>query len=96
MSIQETREEKRNRWREALETAIAQPEDPLLITYFRRSWNSSARPILVRCIDKKDYIVKGQQAGRQIINDQIIAHLGVAMNAPVGQPRIVEISADLL
>jgi hypothetical protein len=93
---QETNRDKRRRWQEALETQIAQPEDPLLVTAFRRSWNSSARPVSARCIDKRDYIVKGQQAGRQIVNEQIVARLGMALNAPVGESKIVEISPYLL
>ncbi|MCU0532923.1 MAG: hypothetical protein MUD14_03380 [Hydrococcus sp. Prado102] len=96
MNSRETNQEKRRRWQEALETQIAQPEDPLLVYTFRRSWNTSARPISARCIDKRDYIVKGQQAGRQIVNEQIVARLGIALNAPVGEPKIVEISPDLL
>ncbi len=58
-----------------LETAIAQPHDPILIAHFRQSWKSSAQPVLARGIDKCNYVVKGQQAGRQIVNDQIIARL---------------------
>lgn len=88
--------ETRKKWKASLEAAIAQPEEPVLAITFRRSWNSAARPVLVRCIDKNEYVIKGQQAGRQIINDQIVARLGLAMGAPVGQPRIVEISPELI
>lgn len=62
--------ETRKKWKASLEAAIAQPEEPVLAITFRRSWNSAARPVLVRCIDKNEYVIKGQQAGRQIINDQ--------------------------
>jgi hypothetical protein len=41
-------------------------------------------------------MVKGQQAGRQIVNDQVVARLGVALGAPVGEPRIIEIPRELI
>jgi hypothetical protein len=93
-----THQQQREQWRDALESAIAHPEEPLLVERFNDGWgwNTSARPVSVRCIHKQTYIIKGQQAGRQIVNDQIIALLGMALGAPVGRPRIVEISPDLL
>ena len=52
--------------------------------------------MLVRGIDGNEYVVKGKQAGRQIINDRVVAKLGQAMQAPVGEPYLIEISQDLL
>ncbi len=89
-------EKNREKWRASLESAMTDPEEPVIAITFRRGWNSAARPVLVRCIDKNEYIIKGQQAGRQIINDQIVARLGVAIGAPVGQPEIIEISQELI
>lgn len=86
----------RTRWQQALEQAIAQPEEPILAITFRRGWNSAARPVLVRGIDKNEYVIKGKQAGRQIINDQVVARLGLTIGAPVGKPQLVEISAELI
>ena len=86
----------KTRWKQALEKAIAQPEEPIQAITFRRGWNSAARPVLVRGIDKNEYVIKGQQAGRQTINDQVVARLGVAIGAPVGKPQLVEISAELI
>ncbi|MBD1862334.1 MULTISPECIES: HipA family kinase [Trichocoleus] len=84
-------------WDLALEELLRSPEDPILLLDFGgQDWRSAARPVLARGIDQKQYIVKGKQAGRQIVNDQIVARLGVAMGAPVGEPKIVEISPDLL
>lgn len=82
MDSAETEQESRERRRMALEKAIAEAEEPIFLTTFRRQWNSAARPFLARGIDKQEYVVKGQQAGRQIINDQIVARLGVIMGAP--------------
>lgn len=95
MNSKPTHKQQREQWRDALESAIAQPEEPLLIETFVKAWNTSARPALFRCYDNRKYIIKGQQAGRQIVNDQIVARLGVIINAPVGYPRIAEIDSEL-
>ena len=91
-----TRYDNRSRWQEALEIALKQPDEPVIITTFRRGWSSAARPVLARGINKEEYVVKGRQAGRQIVNDQVVARLGLAIGAPVGQPEIVEISSELI
>ena len=88
--------ENREKLRQELECAIANPEEPIIATTIRRGWQSSAKPVLVRGIDGNEYVVKGKQAGRQIINDRVVAKLGQAMQAPVGEPYLIEISQDLL
>lgn len=93
ISIQE---QDRRRWKLCLEKFLEKPEEPILIIGFQRGWNSSARPVLARGIDKYEYVVKGHQIGRQIIADQVVARLGWAMGAPVGKPQIVEISEELI
>lgn len=85
-----------SKWKERLEEFLNEPEDPVPIITLRKSLPSASRPVFARGIDKKEYVIKGQQAGRQVINDQIVARLGQALGAPVAEPRIVEISAELL
>ncbi len=85
-----------SRWKERLEQLLSQPEDSIIITTLRKSLTSASRPVLARGIDKKEYVVKGQQAGRQIINDQIVSRLGKALGAPVAEPHIVEVSSELI
>ncbi len=63
---------------------------------FLRGWRGSAEAVGVLCDDEKSYVIKGSQAGRQVINDEIVARLGVALGAPVGIPELVEISSDLI
>lgn len=92
-------EEERNlaKWKADLERCRAsESEEPICILVFRESRRSAASPVFARGVDKKEYVVKGQQAGRQIVNDQIVARLGVKLGAPVGQPQIVEISPELV
>ncbi|MDJ0621101.1 MAG: hypothetical protein QNJ63_30925 [Calothrix sp. MO_192.B10] len=86
----------RSRWRFSLENFLQNPEEPVLITTFRGALTSSSRPVFARGIDGCEYIVKGWQSDRGIINEQIVSRLGLAMGAPVGKPEIVEISSELL
>ena len=88
--------DRREKLRQSLEDIIANPEEPIIATTIRRGWQSSAKPVLVRGIDGNEYVVKGKQAGRQIINDRVVAKLGQAMQSPVGEPYLIEISQDLL
>ena len=88
--------ENREKLRQELECMIANPEEPIIATTIRRGWQSSAKPVLVRGIDGNEYVVKGKQAGRQIINDRVVVKLGQAMQAPVGEPYLIEISQDLI
>jgi hypothetical protein len=80
----ETKQERRKRWKDCLEARIDRAEDPIIIITFRRGWDSAARPVLARGIDTEEYVIKGQQAGRKIVNDQVVARLGMAIGAPVG------------
>jgi hypothetical protein len=86
----------RHRWRELLELAVAQPQKIIKARTYRRAWSTKARPVLLRCEDGQEYVVKGQQAGRQIVNEQIVAKLGLALDAPVAKPQIIEIPAELI
>lgn len=92
----ETKQQARKRWKDCLEAGIDRGEEPIIIITFRSGWESAARPVLARGIDKREYVIKGQQAGRQIVNDQVVARLGMAIGAPVGEPCIVEISEELI
>lgn len=82
----------RQRWREQLEIAIAQPRTIIEARTFKRGWQTKAQPALLRCSDGKDYVVKGQNAGRQIVNEQIVSRLGLLLGAPVTEVQIVDIT----
>jgi len=91
----------RDRWQKALEVLLAEPIEPIQILTLRpKVWKSATRPFLARGEDKQEYIVKARHADRsierQMFNDQIVARLGVIMNAPVGKPSLVEISTELI
>ena len=83
-------------WQAELEQLVAEPEEPLAIrSFIGLPMGTASRPVRAMGMDGKVYIVKGQQAGRQIVNDQIVGCLGVLLGAPVGNPCIVEVDEIL-
>jgi hypothetical protein len=75
---------------------LEQPIDIIEARTYLKAWRTKSNPVLLKCEDGKTYVVKGKQAGRQIINDQIVARLGLEINAPVGNPKIINISQELI
>jgi HipA-like kinase len=63
---------------------------------FIKDWPTASHPVLLRCDDNMDYVVKGRRAGRMVVNDQVIGRLGKGVNAPVGSPALVEVPQELI
>ena len=63
---------------------------------FIREWNSFSHPVAVSCDDGLVYVVKGRQVGRGIVNEQVVARIGIALGAPVGEPALIEIPQALI
>jgi hypothetical protein len=80
---------------EHITQAFEQREQPVNAHTFLRRWHTFSKPVALRCDDGNEYVVKGQHAGRGIVNDHVVAHLGVALGAPVGVPRLVNIPLEL-
>jgi hypothetical protein len=88
--------EQQMRWQNELERLIAKPETPLAIQNFLgKPMKTSARPVRAFGADNQTYIVKGAQAGRQIINDQLVGRLGMLLEAAVAEVTIVEVDPIL-
>jgi hypothetical protein len=51
---------------------------------------------MLACDDGQEYVVKGRHVPRTLVNDQIVGHLGKAMEAPVGEVRLVDVPAELI
>ena len=83
-------------WEESLIALLQHPMESLQAITYSKAWRTKAEPVLLECEDGNRYVVKGTQAGRQIINDRIVAHLGMALGAPVGIPKLIEVSAQLI
>jgi hypothetical protein len=63
---------------------------------FVREWNSFSHPVALSCDDGNIYVVKGKQVGRAIVNEQVVALLGVSIGAPVGEPALIDIPLELI
>lgn len=83
-------------WRCQLATTSLEREAPIQARTFLRGYCTKACPVMMQCSDGESYMVKGKQAGRQIVNDQIVARLGILLGAPVGKPRLIQIPAELI
>jgi hypothetical protein len=82
-------------WAELLAASPA-PDTVTAHTYLK-SWPSASSPVLLRCHDGRDYVVKGAQSGRQAVNDQIVARLSATKAlAPTGRPALVDVPAALV
>ena len=79
-----------------LKDLLKQSIQSIEATTYWRGWRTKSNPVLLQCADGRKYVVKGKQAGRQIVNDQIVARLGLAINAPVGNPQIINVSQELI
>jgi len=86
----------RSRWKALLEVAIAQPRQTVKAIDFTRAFSTKANPVIFGCDDDREYVVKGQNAGRQIVNEQIVARLGLLLGAPIPETKIVEIPDELI
>lgn len=71
-------------------------EEPIEARTVYRAKKTKSLPVLVKCSDSQKYWIKGFQAGRQIVNDHIIARIGIALKAPVGTPRLINVTQGLI
>jgi hypothetical protein len=94
---QETIEDQlKSRWKTLLEVAIDQPRQTVQALDFIEAKSTKAQPVILECNDGREYVVKGQNAGRQIVNEQIVARLGLLLGAPIPETKIVEIPDELI
>jgi hypothetical protein len=83
-------------WESSLTTIMNAPRESVRAISYLKAWRTKAEPVWLQCDDDNSYVVKGLQAGRQITNDRIVAHVGRSLGAPVGKPKLVEISTELV
>lgn len=89
-------DELRSRWKPLLEVAINQPKQTVKASDYMGAKRTKAQPVILACDDGREYMVKGQNAGRQIVNEQIVARLGLLLGAPIPETKIVEIPDELI
>ncbi len=83
-------------WRWRIEEASRSRPTPVQARTFLKAWGSASRPVLLGCSDGRDYVVKGKQAGRMIVNDHIVGRLGAELGAAVGCVALVDVPAMLI
>lgn len=83
-------------WIEAIRAEQLRPPKVVTGLIFLGGWETSARPVALTCDDGRDYVVKGSNAGRKTVNDQIVGRLGRAMGAPVPRVVLVDVPVELV
>ena len=84
-------------WRDLISRAEnARPQSIQAHSYRNKRWETASKPVVLGCYDGRDYVVKGRNAGRAIVNEQIVGTLGTAIAAPVGEIQLIDIPAELV
>jgi hypothetical protein len=84
-------------WEPLIASALATPPPVIQAMTFLRSFPYSAScAVQVTGHDGKNYVVKGNLAGRQAINDQVVGRLAQSIGAPTGRTALVHISQALI
>lgn len=83
-------------WTDLFTAGTSVRPQPILAETYLRSWSSASHPVLLECSNGHAYVVKGMQAGRMIVNDQIVAALGQLLHAPVPTPELINVPAELV
>jgi len=89
-------------WRALIADGKTRVPTPIAPRSYVSTEPSDSKPVKLTCEDGHDYFVKGVQLAqdmprkRVLINDQIVARLGLDMGAPVGVPALVEVLQALI
>ncbi|WP_310569318.1 HipA family kinase [Gemmatimonas sp.] len=83
-------------WESAIIAASATRPTPLLAETFQHRYDTASEPIRVTASDDRTWVVKGAAGERQIVNEQIVGRLGLALGAPVPQIGYVHVSEEFL
>jgi HipA-like protein len=83
-------------WQELITQAAGERPVPINAHTFNRKWGTASQPALLDCDDGSIYVVKGKQNGRMCANEQIVAHLGQLVGAPVPDVAYVNVPQELI
>jgi hypothetical protein len=87
----------RDEWRLLIDAAKGERPAPIAMTTFLEKLpDTASRPIKVLAGDGRVYIVKGRQSGKMVVNEQIVAVLAEALNAPVPTVCLIDIPETLI
>lgn len=71
-------------------------DTPVTVITFRHNYNTASKPILVECSDGLEWVVKGQQNGKMIYNDYVVAKVGFLLNAPIPNVSLVNVPEEMI
>jgi len=84
----------RDAWQTALAVHSASRPTPAVAHTYVKVWGTASQPVLLLCNERDtsvEYVVKGTQAGRTLVNDHIVARLGELIAAPTGHVALVDV-----
>ena len=83
-------------WKSLIQAAVGTRLEHVLAETYLKKWGSASKPVALSCADGNIYVVKGQQAGRMVFNDQVAARFGSLIGAPVPPVALVLVPDDLI
>ena len=87
----------RENWDELITAALGSRPPAIRAHTYRRTFLTSSTPALLVCgDDNEEYVVKGSQVGRAIINDQIVGRLGMQLTAAVPTVALIDVPQELV
>src|SRR2546422_862159 len=76
---------------------MATPVAAISAHTYRRKFPTASQPVLLACGDtNSEYVVKGRQNGRMIVNDHVVAKLGALIAAPVPPNAFIDVPHELI
>lgn len=86
-----------NDWNDLIRDKIAATRVSILAHTYRKRFATYSQPVLLVCGDtNQEYVVKGRQIGRAIINDHIVGKLGMVLGAAVGNVILINVTDELI
>lgn len=85
-------------WRARIETALQTHHQRQIIAVdtFRHRFTTASQPVILVSRDGTEWVVKGQQNGKMIVNEQIVAHLGFRLGAPIPPVGLIDVPLVLI
>jgi len=83
-------------WREAILNKKNSRPNPIKATTYLAKISTASQPVKITANNGKDYLVKGLQNNRMIVNEQVVGVLGELLGAPVPSPTLIDLPDALI
>ena len=80
---------------ERVAATVVRKADTRAVT-FRQAYGTASRPVVLRCADGNEWVVKGAQSGKTPVNEQVVCFLGAGIGAPVVETALVYVPQELI